>query len=1020
MPALAPRALLLSIGLLGLLAAGCGDGGGAGPDGGRASDGDVDLGTPADVGQGADGGDQGVGPSDGGFDDAEADAMVPLEATLAADAASAPLGELLLDVSEPVNLVFRNAGESESGILTTSLLGDATFTIESDSCDGGTLLGGAMCVVRVIARSSVAASSTAIVRVSGSPGGVAETTLTATYVTPFALSLDDDDHDFGPLLVGASASKIFRVTNEGGQTSPALGALSAGNAAFAITLDGCSGASLLPGEHCEFTIVFTPVSPGAVSSSTPVSAGGASLAVDARGVGQAPASLRFDASLPSFAQTLLGSTSATITYTLTNEGGVESGPLETSLAGSDATDFEVVSDECDGATVQPADDCAIVVRFRPTSGRGQKQASVSASGTPGGAASATLSGVALANAQLTESDGPHHFGIEPVGGVSASHEFLVSNVGDVPSGPVTVTLGGANPDQFAIESGGCAAPVAGESGCSVFVTFRPTRYGPASATVQVTSTPGGAVGFAVSGTGEEFLALTVTTPLNGGGSGSVSGAGLGCPSGACQVFVSRTTMNPSVTLTAAAASSSNFAGWSGACAGFGTATECTLELNAPSTSVGAAFDLKVYRVVLLPSAIDGAQGEVHGTTMPDAGTDIDCGATCEIEVTHGTVIELVSTPKSGAFSGGFDGGCVSTSRRCTFTVTEDTEVSTMFTPANRTFTTPLTYTVAETKAFATDTSSEVARMLSGADAICRSLGGSSEFFAFLGAPGVSPYTRLPGAPRGFVRADGRPFKGELSHTSPTYYPPSLDQTGAAISNVVSSQVWSGAGVNGVTSASTTCGSWTGSGLVAVGPYEGVGNTWSSNASASCNPTTRHHFVCLEARYRADVSPGPVPAGGRVAFVTTAVFNPATGLAGADALCDAEASSLPGSFRAMLATSAASMASRFSQDARPIYRPDGVLVAADAAALLGPTLPLTPIAVDAAALPVQALVWVGSSSPMTPGDTTTTCHTVETGSWSTTSGSVNGRLGFSSQRDTMLASAWFPCSWASGHVYCLEE
>ena len=179
-------------------------------------------------------------------------------------------------------------------------------------------------------------------------------------------------------------------------------------------------------------------------------------------------------------------------------------------------------------------------------------------------------------------------------------------------------------------------------------------------------------------------------------------------------------------------------------------------------------------------------------------------------------------------------------------------------------------------------------------------------------------------------------------------------------------------------------------------------------------------MCLEARYRADVSPGPVPVGGRVAFVTTAVFNPATGLAGADALCDAEASSLTGSFRAMLATSAASMASRFSVDARPIYRPDGVLVAADAAALLGPTLPLTPIAVDAAALPVQALVWVGSSSPMTPGDTTTTCHTVETGSWSTTSGSVNGRLGFSSQRDTMLASAWFPCSWASGHVYGLEE
>jgi alpha-tubulin suppressor-like RCC1 family protein len=75
---------------------------------------------------------------------------------------------------------------------------------------------------------------------------------------------------------------------------------------------------------------------------------------------------------------------------------------------------------------------------------------------------------------------------------------------------------------------------------------------------------------------------TLTVSLAGAGTGTVSGAGISCPA-TCSSFY---TPDTTVTLTAAPAAGSAFAGWGGACAGTGS---CNVRMSS-SQSVSATFN----------------------------------------------------------------------------------------------------------------------------------------------------------------------------------------------------------------------------------------------------------------------------------------------------------------------------------------------------------------------------------------------------------------------------------------------
>jgi hypothetical protein len=165
-----------------------------------------------------------------------------------------------------------------------------------------------------------------------------------------------------------------------------------------------------------------------------------------------------------------------------------------------------------------------------------------------------------------------------------------------------------------------------------------------------------------------------------------------------------------------------------------------------------------------------------------------------------------------------------------------------------------------------------------------------------------------------------------------------------------------------TVAEKNCMDWTSTdpaGNVAAG-YSNAGNErWTSWLTYFCNRETP--IYCLGT----DVQLGlPAPgATGRAAFASAGQFKPDGGLAGADGLCQGEAAwaSLTGTFKALLATSAASAMSRFSEGADWV-RPDGIPVWESAADARGGATPLAPILVQAdGTRSASEFAWAGAPS-----------------------------------------------------------
>ena len=122
-------------------------------------------------------------------------------------------------------------------------------------------------------------------------------------------------------------------------------------------------------------------------------------------------------------------------------------------------------------------------------------------------------------------------------------------------------------------------------------------------------------------------ALTVSKSGSGGGTVTSSPAGITCGSDCSEAYASGT----SVTLTAAAASGSTFAGWSGACTGSGA---CTVTMSA-ARSVTAAFNSTIPIVTIYGDALasDWANWSWSATVDLNGASPVKVG-TRAINVTY--------------------------------------------------------------------------------------------------------------------------------------------------------------------------------------------------------------------------------------------------------------------------------------------------------------------------------------------------------------------------------------------------
>jgi uncharacterized repeat protein (TIGR01451 family) len=204
------------------------------------------------------------------------------------------------------------------------------------------------------------------------------------------------------------------------------------------------------------------------------------------------------------------------------------------------------------------------------------------------------------------------FGDQDVGaGATASQTVTITNDGGLDLSIFSISLTGSNAAEFKIESDSSENPLAPGSTRTVWVSFDPASVGSRSANLSIQSDDSdeSTVTVALSGTGTSVSdTYTLTVSKDGMGSGTVSSTpeGINCGA-ACQAGFTEGT---AVTLTAAAASGSIFAGWAGeGCSGTGA---CQVLMDA-SRQVAATFDL--------------APGQPGYDSTPAPGSNIDVGTT---------------------------------------------------------------------------------------------------------------------------------------------------------------------------------------------------------------------------------------------------------------------------------------------------------------------------------------------------------------------------------------------------------
>lgn len=268
---------------------------------------------------------------------------------------------------------------------------------------------------------------------------------------------------------------------------------------------------------------------------------------------------------------------------------------------------------------------------------------------------------------IKSSPASNNFGNVNLTSSSALQTFTISNAGAFNLIPIWhITITGADSSDFVLQTDNCSASFLSLSQtCTVQVYFAPTSVGSKNASLNIpytvfTTLPMQTLPISLNGTG--VATLTVSKTGTGDGTVTSSDARINCGTNCSAQYALITT----VTLIAAPAAGSSFAGWSGGgCSG---TSSCTVTTDA-SKSVTAIFSRPVLSLI--------KTGEGTGT-VTSTPSGINCGSSCSIAYNLGTSVTLTAAPSPGSFFTGWSGGGCSGLGSCTVTMNSDTTVGAIF------------------------------------------------------------------------------------------------------------------------------------------------------------------------------------------------------------------------------------------------------------------------------------------------------------------------------------------------------
>jgi hypothetical protein len=199
-----------------------------------------------------------------------------------------------------------------------------------------------------------------------------------------------------------------------------------------------------------------------------------------------PADAVLSPSTADFGSVEIGTSSASVVFTLTNTGAATTGELTARIDGADASEFVIDPSSTCGPPLAGGASCWYSVAFHAALPLGAKTATLEVEdGTF--SVSATMYGTSVTCATLLVITPPaHDFGSIAVGESSAPVELVVTD----PSGRMVPTLSydieGADAVDFTIVSSMCGgASLGGGDACNILVVFEPSVTGARHATLRV-------------------------------------------------------------------------------------------------------------------------------------------------------------------------------------------------------------------------------------------------------------------------------------------------------------------------------------------------------------------------------------------------------------------------------------------------------------------------------------------------------------------------------------------------------
>jgi hypothetical protein len=878
-------------------------------------------------------------------------------------------------------VVLENVGGVDAIDLRVELGGShpSEFAIDG-GCDRPVLARAETCTVAVtFAPRTPGSAKRATVLARDAQGGFGLGAITGTGLARAEL-VARHTHQFITAVVGTMRPSSIWLDNVGGGETGALSRVLGGPDAAEFSLDqSCEGQSIPARGSCQFSFSFAPLSLGSKKATVEVRSprGSTIVEIEAEAEPQ-PAPAIAVPSILEFGQLVLGAASPWI-YPELQYGEYSSPGGNGGLTGPDASEFRVVPNFCDGG----ASICGYGVEFRPTS-TGTKSATFTATYSAGSVnIPLTGGGVGASSLRFTTA---RIFEILP-GTSTRNYTLTLRNYGSSASGPIAVQLAG--PTDYSIVSDTCnGTSLSANATCAVGVRMVPSSSAEKHALLRAATSPGDAfvpLGYIIQ---PPRVVVNAVDDVSFPG-GRVVAPGFDCPSD-CRVRIPPSTPT---TFTAIAEPNYVFTNWitGHMC---GSANPCTIQPSSGPVDATPRFQLVSRTLDVQVDARGGASGFV--SAMPQG---VACSSACSYVFPHSTTMTLVASPESTFV--GWRGDCEGAGTTCVVNLTDHRDVTAEFSTSPN-----LVFVTSTTVAIASLSRPEVADR--ECERVAREAGIPGRYGAWISTGTIAALSRIATIvpePRGWVRPDGAPFAEsifDLLHDR-ILFPPLFTERGEEISET--ELVATGTFARG--ESGFTCFDWssTKSYVQAGAPHAGS-HGWTEMELASCsNPNTRLYCFGLDHDAPIDIMRRQ---GDRIAFLTHSTWDPSSGLASADTLCQDEANfgGLLGEFRAFLATSNSDALARFAAGP-PWSRTDGVPLVDDLSDLsFGLRAALT-VEADGRTHAGDALVWSGIGSSCLD--------------WTSSAANDFGSIGVASLTTERWLDGSVPSPCSERHrVYCFQE